>query len=137
MNAVRAFSLMIGAFLFTKWINKTILLYLFIIQGVSIIFWAFVQFDFYMSLVAMLLVGASTTTLWSFTYALLQEHTQRAYLGRVLAYNEMLFMFCSSIRAIFVGIMVSFMSLFMITFLIGLLFIGFAFYYKKFIFAYV
>jgi MFS family permease len=134
-NASRAVSLMIGAFILTKWINNKNLTYLFIFQGFSIILWSFFQNDFYISLACMFLIGFGITTLWSFTYALLQKHTQKEYMGRVLAYNEMIFMLTSVFTTMFIGGMTSFISLFAITFILGLLMLSFSVYYKIWIFS--
>ncbi|MBT6577962.1 MAG: MFS transporter, partial [Campylobacteraceae bacterium] len=91
-NAVRALALMIGPFVVGNIINKNNLGIFFILQGIFIIIWGLTQYNFYISLVSLFLVGFLTSTIWSYTYALLQEQTKAEYLGRVLAYNEMIFM---------------------------------------------
>ena len=130
-NATRAFALMIGPLLISSWINQQRLFYIFIIQGLFIILWAFVQYDFYMGLVGIFLTGLMTTTLWSYTYALLQERVEHRFLGRVLAYNEMVFMLSNVTTTLFIGIMVSFVGLDIITTILGCLFILVGFYYKR------
>jgi len=130
-NAMRAFALMIGPFLISNWVTKERMLYIFIFQGVSIVFWALVQKDFYMGLIGMFLVGLVTTTIWSFTYAMLQEKIEPAYLGRILAYNEMVFMCVNVATTFFIGIMVSFIPLSVVTLTLGMAFFVIAYYYKR------
>ncbi len=130
-NAFRALALMIGPFVIGNWINKQRLLYLFIFQGFAIIFWAFVQKDFYIGLVGMFFVGFVTASIWSYTYAMLQEKIDPHYLGRVLAYNEMVFMFSNVLTTFFIGIMVSFIPLSVVTVLLGVGFLAIAYYYKR------
>jgi MFS family permease len=96
-----------------------------------IIVWAFVQYDFYMGLVGIFLTGLTTTTLWSYTYAILQENIQPQYLGRVLAYNEMVFMLSNITTTLFIGFMASFIGLNIITIILGMVFVFVGFYYKK------
>lgn len=129
-NAIRAVALMIGPFLISNWVNKDRLLYIFIFQGLAIMFWAFVQDDFYLSLVAMFFVGLTTTTIWSYTYALLQEKTHKEYLGRVISYNDMIFMLTTVITTFFIGIMAEIISLRIITIILALAFFVVALYYK-------
>ena len=130
-NGIRAFALMIGPFFITNWVNKKRLYYLFIIQGITISLWAVVQHNFYIALIAVFLTGLTTTTLWSYTYAMLQEEVDEKYLGRVLSYNEMMFMTTNIFTTLFIGFMASFVSLDIITFLLASLFFLTAIYYKK------
>jgi DHA3 family macrolide efflux protein-like MFS transporter len=130
-NSVRAFALMIGPLLISNWISKKRMLYVFIAQGLSIIIWAFVQHDFYLGLVGMFLTGIATTTIWSYTYAMLQDEVEAQYLGRVLAYNEMVFMTVNVTTTFFIGIMASFVSLQFISVSLGLGFLFVAYYYKR------
>ena len=130
-NAIRAFALMIGPLLISNWISKERMFYVFIGQGISIIIWAFLQDNFYLGLVGMFITGIATTTIWSYTYAMLQDQVEGQYLGRVLAYNEMFFMLGTVLTTFFIGIMASFISLNIISILLGLAFIGVAYYYKK------
>jgi MFS family permease len=130
-NAIRSLALMIGPFLITNWVNKERIFYIFLIQGVTIIIWGAIQDNFYLGLFGSFLTGFMTTTLWSHTYADLQERVDKAYLGRVLAYNEMFFMLSMAITTMFIGVMANFVSLNTISILLGLGFIFVAFYYKK------
>lgn len=130
-NAIRAFALMIGPFFISNRVNEKSLFWILLAQGLAIIFWAIVQFDFYIGLVAMFFVGLMTTTIWSFTYALLQERTEKKYLGRVIAYNDMIFMVSNILTTTFIGVMASFGApLWVITLCLGAMFIVVAFYSK-------
>jgi len=130
-NAIRAFALMIGPLLISNWISKKRILYVFIAQGLSIIIWALVQDNFYLGLVGMFLTGIATTTIWSYTYAMLQDEVEGKYLGRVLAYNEMVFMLGNVTTTFFIGIMASFVSLQFISISLGVAFLIVAYYYKR------
>lgn len=130
-NAMRAFALMIGPLFISNWITKERMLYVFIAQGLSIIIWAFIQNNFYLGLVGMFLTGMATTTIWSYSYAILQDQVEKRYLGRVLAYNEMVFMLGNVLTTLFIGIMASFVSLDIISFLLGAGFLAVAYYYKR------
>ena len=130
-NGMRALALMIGPLFLSSWISKERLFYVFLGQGGAIILWAFLQDNFYLGLFGMFLVGLTTTTLWSYTYTMLQEEVERKYLGRVLAYNEMIFMISTVTTTFFIGIMASFTTLTIISITLGLAFIGVAYYYKR------
>ncbi len=130
-NASRAFALMIGPFFISNKINKDTLIYIFIFQAFSIILWSFLQFDFYYSLIAVFLTGLTTTTLWSYTYALLQDRVEKKYLGRVISYNDMIFMLSNVLTTLFIGIMASYVSLQTITISIGMMFFIVVFYYSR------
>lgn len=130
-NAVRAIALMIGPMIISKYVQKHNLHYLLVFQGLSIILWGFMQDDFYISLIALFIVGISSTTLWSFTYALLQDKCDENYLGRVISYNDMFFMISCIITTLFIGLMTTLTSLDIITILLGIGFIIFAIYYKR------
>lgn len=130
-NSVRAFALMIGPLLISNWVTKERMLYIFIIQGIAIIIWAFIQNNFYLGLVGMFLTGIVTTTIWSYTYAMLQEQVEGKYLGRVLAYNEMVFMIANVTTTFFIGILATFVSLNIISVLLGVAFLFVAYYYNR------
>ena len=130
-NAIRSLALMIGPFIITNWITKKRIFYVFLFQGITIIIWGTIQDSFYLGLFGSFLTGLVTTTLWSHTYADLQERVDKEYLGRVLAYNEMFFMLSMAITTMFIGIMANFVPLSVVTVILGLCFIGVGFYYKK------
>ncbi len=130
-NAVRATALMIGPLFITNRVNKQTLTYIFIFQGLAIILWGVLQFNFYLALIALFLTGFTTTTIWSYTYALLQNAVEQKYLGRVISYNDMIFMLSNVITTLFIGIMASFISLQLITIIIGIMFFLVTYYYIK------
>jgi len=122
---------MIGPFFISKYINKNNLHYSLILQGIMIIIWGLTQFSFYLSLISLFFVGLFTTVLWSFTYALLQDKCDEKYMGRVISYNDMFFMISCIVTTLFIGLMASLTSLAIITILLGLGFIIFAYYYTR------
>jgi MFS family permease len=126
----KSFALMIGPLFISSWVDKQRLFYLFIIQGITIIIWAVTQHNFYFGLFTIFFVGFTSTTLWSYTYAMLQEQIDDKYLGRVLAYNEMVFMTTTVITTFFIGIMANFIPLMIITIILGVMFFGVGYYYK-------
>lgn len=130
-NAVRAVALMFGPMFISKYVTKENLHYLLIFQGLSIILWGVMQNNFYVSLIALFIVGLSTTTLWSFTYALLQDKCDEKYIGRVISYNDMFFMVSCIVTTLFIGLMASLTSIDIITILLGVGFLAFAFYYTR------
>lgn len=130
-NAVRALALMIGPFIITNLVNKDTLTYVFIFQGLSIVLWGVFQFDFYISLFMVFLTGFTTTTIWSITYAFIQERVEHKYLGRVISYNDMIFMLSNVLTTLFIGIMAEIISLSLITIILGMIFFIFAIYYKR------
>ncbi|MCT7595169.1 MFS transporter [Aliarcobacter butzleri] len=130
-NAVRAVALMIGPLFLNKIINKENLHYLLVFQGVTIIFWALTQDNFYLSLVSLFLVGLSTAFLWSYTYSLLQNSCDNKYIGRVISYNDMFFMLSNVCTTMFIGFMAHITTTQVITVCLGVAFLLFAYYYTK------
>jgi len=103
MNATRALGLMIGPFFISKMISKHNLHYFFILQGLAIILWSFLEYHFYFALVGLFITGFFITTLWSYTYLLIQEETESKFMGRVISYNDMIFMLSNVATALFIG----------------------------------
>ena len=133
VNASRALGLSIGPFLFSRFINSSNLHYFFLLQGLSIIVWAFIQHDFAYALVGIVLAGFLSTSLWSYTYYLLQKEIDIKYLGRVIAYNDMIFMLVNVTVILFIGYAAKMgMELKYITVIMGCGFIVTAFYYLWF-----
>jgi len=130
MNATRALGLMIGPFFISKLISKENLHYFFILQGVAIILWSQLEYHFYFALAGLFVTGFFITTLWSYTYLLIQEETDPKYMGRVISYNDMFFMLSNVATALFVGYASKWgLSLEGITFTLGLGFFMVAGYY--------
>ncbi len=133
MNATRAIGLMVGPFFVGKIISKNNLHYFFIIQGLAIMLWSAFENNFYLALIALLIIGFFITTLWSYTYLLIQEETESKYMGRVISYNDMVFMLSNVATAMFIGYAAKWgLSLEGITFILGFGFILFATYYHWF-----
>lgn len=131
INASRAFSQVLGQFVLSRYINQNSLFYLFIAQGVSIILWGILQYNFYLSFVGIFLCGLFTTTLWSYTYTLLQYETDAEFYGRVIAYNDMVFMGVCTLVSFAIGALFKWgMPLWMITCMLGFAFIVIGFYWK-------
>ena len=107
LHASRAIGLVLGPVLISKFMNHKRLVYVFIFQGLSVWLWAFMMHDFYLSLVASVIVGLFTTTLWSYTYTLLQQNIEEKYYGRVVAYNDMLFLSSAAFTSFMVGYLAS------------------------------
>ena len=103
LHAARALGLVAGPALLGRWINNRRLVLLLILQGTAIFLWAAVVENFYLSLLASVGVGLGTTTLWSYTYTLLQHHTDAKYYGRVVAYNDMMFLLTVAFVSLAVG----------------------------------
>jgi len=103
MNATRALGLMIGPFFISKIISKNNLHYFFILQGLAIILWSFLEYNFYFALVGLFITGFFITTLWSYTYLLIQEESESKFMGRVISYNDMIFMLSNVATALFIG----------------------------------
>lgn len=124
LHASRALGLVIGPMVLSKWINNKRLIYIFILQAFAVWLWAFLMKDFYMSLFASLIVGLFTTTLWSYTYTLLQKNIEQKYYGRIVAYNDMLFLSSATFTSFMIGFLATNdYSLEFITVLIGLGFV--------------
>ena len=133
LNASRAIGLSVGPLLFGRFINSSNLHYFFVIQGLTIIFWAFIQYNFSLSLIGILIVGLLATSLWSYTYYLLQQEIEVKFLGRVIAYNDMIFMITNILVTLFVGYASKLgMELKYITMIMGCGFLATALYYKWF-----
>ncbi|MDY0120343.1 MAG: MFS transporter [Sulfurimonas sp.] len=107
LNASRALGLVIGPMVLGNWITNTRLIYIFIAQALAIWIWAYVMENFYLSLLASVLVGFFTTTLWSYTYTLLQKNIEEKYYGRIVAYNDMFFLSSATITSLAIGFLAS------------------------------
>jgi len=131
MHATRAVGLVVGPLLLGKWVNNTRLFYIFIAQGFAVWLWGFVMEWFYLSLAASVFVGFFTTTLWSYTYTLLQKNIDKKYYGRIVAYNDMLFLSVAAVTSYMIGQLTSYaVSLQNITYIMGFGFIIGGVYYN-------
>jgi len=133
INASRAIGLAVGPLLFSRFINASNLHYFFALQGLSIVAWAFIQYHFTFAVVGILFVGFLATTLWSYTYYMIQQEIEVEFLGRVIAYNDMIFMITNISITLFVGYAAKIgMELKYITIIMGCGFLATALYYKWF-----
>ena len=123
LNAFRAIGLVFGPMVLGKWVNNRRLVWLFMLQGCAIWLWAFVMEHFYLSLAASICVGFFTTTLWSYTYTLLQKNIDEKYYGRIVAYNDMLFLISAALTSLMIGFFAS--RNFSLEFITSLLGVGF------------
>ena len=130
INAFRALSQVFGANFSQSLHQQAEPFYLFIIQGLGIILWGVLQYDFYLSFIGIFVCGLFTTTLWSYTYTLLQYETDAAFYGRVIAYNDMVFMGMCTFVSFAIGALFEIgLSLSLITCGLGFFFILFGFYW--------
>ena len=130
LNSARAIGLVLGPLVLSKWINNKRILYVFIAQGLSVWLWAYMMHDFYLSLVASVVVGFFTTTLWSYTYTLLQKNIEEKYYGRIVAYNDMMFLGTAAFISYMIGFLATYgVSLENITVIMGILFMLGGVYY--------
>ena len=130
MNMTRAISLVIGPMILSKFINNKTLIWLFIGEFLGIGLWALLQFDYYLGLIGLLAAGFCTSTLWSYTFTMLQNNCDKSFYGRAIAYKDMVYYLVSTTISFMIGILYeSGVSLAMITFLMALIFLFGAFYY--------
>jgi hypothetical protein len=130
IHASRALGLVIGPIILSRWISNKRVSYIFVFQAMAIWLWAMLMKDFYMSLFASVVVGLFTTTLWSYTYTLLQKNIEQKYYGRIVAYNDMLFLSSAALTSFMIGFLATNdYSLEFITSLIGAGFFIGAFYF--------
>ncbi len=130
INVFRAIGLSLGIFSLNRFLSKNTLFYFFVFQALGILAWAGLEFNFYTGLVGTFLAGIWTALLWSFTYTLLQTNTSKKFYGRVVAYNDMIFLTSSTLTSFGIGFLFDLgLNAQSITALIGLCFFGFGFYY--------
>lgn len=133
INGTRALALMIGPLFISNIANKNNLHYFFILQGLGIILWAYLEYNFYLSLIGLFVAGFFTTTLWSYTYLLIQQEIEPKFMGRIISYNDMFFMLFNVMVALFIGYASKWgVDLKTITTILGMGFIATAFYYAWF-----
>lgn len=131
VHAARAVGLAIGPLFLGQWVTIKRLEFLLLAEALAIGLWAWAMSDFYASLAASVLVGFMTTTLWSYTYTLLQKHTHHEYYGRVVAYNDMIFLGVGGLVSLMIGFLVKLgWTLEGITLVLGSAFIVAALYYR-------
>jgi len=105
LHSFRALGLVIGPAFLGKWINQKNLIKLFFFEALAMFVWSFFMDNFYFSLVASIFVGFFTTTLWSYTYTLIQKNMDEKYYGRIVAYNDMLFLGVAAFTSYMTGVL--------------------------------
>ena len=103
LHSARAVGLVIGPIILGKWVNNRVIIYIFYAQAFAVLLWAGLMHNFYLSLFASVIVGLFTTTLWSYTYTLLQKNIEEKYYGRIVAYNDMLFLGSAAFTSFMIG----------------------------------
>ncbi len=130
IHASRAIGLVLGPILIGKYMNNKRLTYILLFQSFSLFVLASVLENFYLSLLASVLVGLATTTLWSYTYTLLQHHTDAHFYGRIVAYNDMLFLLMAALTSLFIGYLAQAgVAIAVITLVLSLAFLMATFFY--------
>ncbi len=131
INAARAMGLVIGPMVLGHWINNSRLGWSLVAESFNIFLWALAIENFYFSVIASIGVGFVTTTLWSYTYTLLQHHTHSNFYGRVIAYNDMIFLGVGAAVSLIIGSLAEWgFSLGVITSILGSVFVFAVFYYR-------
>ena len=103
LHSSRAIGLVVGPVIIGKFMKNKFLVYIFFGQAFSLLLWAYMMHNFYLSLAASIVVGLFTTTLWSYTYTLLQKNIDEKYYGRIVAYNDMLFLSTAAFTSYMIG----------------------------------
>ncbi|RUM73455.1 MAG: MFS transporter [Sulfurovum sp.] len=133
MNASRALGLFMGMLIFSRYVHDKTLHYIFAIQGILIISWALVQTNYTYSLIGIFIMSLLSTSLWSYTYYMIQQEIETKYLGRVIAYNDMIYMITNVLVTLFIGYLAKIsVELSSVTMALGFGFILTAFYYHWF-----
>jgi len=132
INSLKAFALVFGTALFSKFLSRDSFFYFLIFQGVSVAVWGLFFDSFYLSLFGAFMAGLVSSLIWSYTYTLIQEATDSKFYGRVIAYNDMLFLSVSSLTAYLtasaIDIGINFITIFLV---IAVMYILSGFYYKR------
>ena len=124
LHSARAIGLVVGPLIISRKLNNKLIVFMFIGQALAIFLWATLMYDFYLSLFASIIVGLFSTTLWSYTYTLLQTHIEEKYYGRVVSYNDMLFLSTAAFTSFMIGYLAErSYSLEIITIILGCCFI--------------
>lgn len=137
INACRSVALMIGPLILSKFINNKNLWLIYVGHGFGIIAWATAQFNFYIGFLGILCAGFFTSSLWSYTYTLLQQKCDSKFYGRIIAYNDMIYLGVSALISASIGALFQLgLALSLITAFMGCLFFAGAIYwlivYKKY-----
>jgi len=103
INASRSVALMIGPAFLSRVVGKQTLVFIYLGHGLGVIAWALTQFNFYAGLTGLLAAGFFTSTLWSYTYTLIQQNCDPKFYGRIIAYNDMIYLGVSAVISLGIG----------------------------------
>ena len=103
INASRSVALMIGPAFLSRVVGKQTLVFIYLGHGLGVIAWALTQFNFYAGLAGLLAAGFFTSTLWSYTYTLIQQNCDSKFYGRIIAYNDMIYLGVSAVISLGIG----------------------------------
>lgn len=130
INGCRALALIAGPTILSRFVGQNTLVWFYVGHGAGVIAWALTQFNFYAGFAGLLAAGFFTSTLWSYTYTLIQQNCEAKFYGRVVAYNDMIFLGVSTLASLAIGwLFESGVSLEAITAMIGALFFAGARYW--------
>ncbi|MCE7319403.1 MFS transporter [Campylobacter coli] len=133
LNAIRALALAFGPIFLSKITNNKNVFFLYLGQGLGIILWALTQFNFYISFIGLIAAGFCTSSLWAYTYTMIQKNCDKTYYGRVIAYTDMVYLSFSALISQLMGLLFEQgFKLAIITALLGVVFIFAAFYWRWF-----
>lgn len=102
-NASRSVALMIAPAILSKFVTTQNITWLYVGHGVGIVIWAILQQNFYLGFIGMFCAGFFTSTIWSFTYTLIQQRCDEKFYGRIIAYNDMVFLGVSASISLGIG----------------------------------
>ncbi|QCD52924.1 MFS transporter [Campylobacter sp. RM16192] len=137
INACRSIALLIGPIVLSKFINTKTLVYIYIGHGIGVCVWGILQFNFYLGFLGTMAAGFFTSSLWSYTFTLLQQKCDDKYYGRIIAYNDMIYLGIGALTSAGIGLLFRLgLSLWGITIIMGCMFFLGAIYwsvvYKKY-----
>ena len=130
INACRAVALIVGPLVLSKFVSNSNLVYIYVGHGLGVIAWSALQFNFYIGFIGIFCAGFFTSTLWSYTYTLIQQKCDPAFYGRIIAYNDMVYLGVAAVISSGIGLLFELgLSLSIITALIGCMFFAGAIYW--------
>ncbi|MCR4942220.1 MAG: MFS transporter [Campylobacter sp.] len=130
INLSRSVSAFFGQIWLSKIVNKTNFVYLLLAQGAAIMLWGALEANFWLSFIGLIAAGFCITTIWSYSFTQLQKACDREFLGRIIAYNDMVYFIVASATSALIGLLYELgLSLKMIMFCMGAVFFVVAGYY--------
>lgn len=131
INAARSIALLIGPILLSKFVNTKTLFYIYIGHGIGVCIWGILQFNFYLGFLGTMAAGFFTSSLWSYTFTLLQQKCDDRYYGRIIAYNDMVYLGIGALTSAGIGLLFKLgLTLWGITIIMGCMFFLGAIYWS-------